>query len=211
MPEKLKMAHTHSNHLEHDVTRGFGLFETFLAKKRAKIANDLIPDELRKGTILDIGCGSFPYFLSSTRFSKKFGIDSIIHKKDFVQKNIFLKTVDIENEDLPFKSEEFDVVVMLAVFEHVRGEKLNSLIKEVRRVLKNDGLFIMTTPASWSASVLWFLSRIGLVSKIEIDDHKNFNPPGRIRKILENAGFASNKIKNGYFEFYLNTYFVAEK
>lgn len=205
------MAHTHSNHLEHDVTRGFGLFETFLAKKRAKIANSLIPDDLRKGAILDIGCGSFPYFLLSTRFNTKFGIDSIIHKKDFVRKNVHLKTVDIENENLPFKSEEFDVVVMLAVFEHVRDEKLNTLLKDVKRVLKNDGLFIMTTPASWSASILWFLSRIGLVSKIEIDDHKNFNSPGRIREILENAGFVSSKIRSGYFEFFLNTYFVAKK
>lgn len=205
------MAHIHSNHLEHDVTRGFGLFEKYLAKKRAKIANSLIPDVLRSGSILDIGCGSFPYFLSSTKFNNKFGIDSIIHKKDFVEKNINLRTVDIENEKLPFKSEEFNVVVMLAVFEHVRDERLNFLLKEVKRVLKNDGLFIMTTPASWSASVLWALSRIGLVSKIEIDDHKNFNPPSRIRKILEDAGFAPNRIRNGYFEFYLNTYFVAKK
>lgn len=205
------MAHVHSNHLEHDVTRGFGLFEKFLAKKRANIANSLIPEKLRKGAILDIGCGSFPYFLSSTQFNKKFGIDSIIHKKDFIKKNIILKTVDIENEKLPFRSGEFDAVVMLAVFEHVRDEKLDGLIKEVKRVLKNGGLFIMTTPASWSASVLWALSRLGLVSKIEIDDHKNFNPPNKIMKILENAGFASKNIRNGYFEFYLNTYFVAEK
>ena len=205
------MSHTHSNHLEHDVTRGFGLFEKYLAKKRAKIANGLIPDKFRNGSILDIGCGSFPYFLSSTKFNRKFGIDSIIHKKDFVEKNINLKIVDIENEKLPFESEEFNVVVMLAVFEHVRDERLNFLIKEVKRVLKNDGLFIMTTPASWSASILWALSRIGLVSKIEIDDHKNFNPPSRIRKILEGAGFAPKRIRNGYFEFYLNTYFVARK
>lgn len=205
------MAHIHSNHLEHDVTRGFGLFEKLLAKERAKVANSLIPNEFRKGAILDIGCGSFPYFLSSTQFSKKFGIDSVIHKKDFLENKINLKTVDIENEKLPFKTGEFDVVVMLAVFEHVRDEKLNFLLKDVKRVLKNNGLFIMTTPASWSAPVLWALSRIGLVSKIEIDDHKNFNSPNRIREILKNSGFSPNKMRNGYFEFYLNTYFVAEK
>ncbi len=205
------MAHIHSNHLEHDVTRGFGLFEKLLAKERAKVANSLIPNEFRKGAILDIGCGSFPYFLSSTQFNKKFGIDSIIHKKDFIEKNIVLKTIDVENEKLPFNSDEFDVVVMLAVFEHVRDERLNLLLKDIKRVLKKRGLFIMTTPASWSAPVLWALSRISLVSKIEIDDHKNFNSPNKIREILENSGFAPNKIRNGYFEFYLNTYFVAEK
>jgi hypothetical protein len=47
-------------------TRGRGLLEPWLAKMRAQRANRLIPAELRAGRILDIGCGSFPYFLSHT-------------------------------------------------------------------------------------------------------------------------------------------------
>ncbi|OIP58189.1 MAG: hypothetical protein COX79_04825 [Candidatus Levybacteria bacterium CG_4_10_14_0_2_um_filter_36_16] len=206
----MTIGHAHSNHLKHDPTRGFGVFESYLAKKRASIAESKIPIDARKGRVLDIGCGAFPFFLVNTNFNEKYGVDSIVHKKDF-GKSIVLKSLDIEKEKLPFKNNYFDTVVMLAVFEHVRDEKLNTLLKEVRRVLKNEGLFIMTTPASWSVSVLWALSRIGLVSKIEIDDHKNFNPPSKIRKILEDAGFEPHKIKSGYFEFYLNTYFVAKK
>jgi len=58
-------------------TRGKGLLEPFLARMRAKTANGLIPDELRSGRILDIGCGSYPYFLSHTAFEEKHALDQL--------------------------------------------------------------------------------------------------------------------------------------
>ena len=52
------------------VTRGTGLIEPWLSDHRARKANELIPRHLRDGRILDIGCGSYPYF-SHTRISIK--------------------------------------------------------------------------------------------------------------------------------------------
>lgn len=60
---------------ESDFTRGKGLLESVLAGMRARKANQLIPDELRTGRILDIGCGAYPYFLSHTFFHEKAAID----------------------------------------------------------------------------------------------------------------------------------------
>lgn len=57
------------------ITRGYGLLERFLAKKRAQKANELIPQLYRKGRILDIGSGAYPFFLLTTSFSEKFGVD----------------------------------------------------------------------------------------------------------------------------------------
>jgi hypothetical protein len=59
------------------VTRGRGLLEPFLARQRSKIANRLIGAQHRTGRILDIGCGSHPYFLSHTSFKEKFAIDQL--------------------------------------------------------------------------------------------------------------------------------------
>src|SRR5690606_9300954 len=59
------------------VTRGKGRLEAFLARHRAQMANRLIPDELRSGTIVDIGCGSYPYFLSTTDFAHRYGLDRV--------------------------------------------------------------------------------------------------------------------------------------
>lgn len=56
-------------------TRGFGIFERFLARKRAECADRLIPTSYRAGLLLDIACGVPPLFLLQTTFAKKFGID----------------------------------------------------------------------------------------------------------------------------------------
>ncbi|MDP2947815.1 MAG: hypothetical protein Q8N88_06895, partial [Nanoarchaeota archaeon] len=56
-------------------TRGTGLLEKYLAKKRAHMANKLIPESLRRGRILDVGCGETPFFLLNTKFNEKYGID----------------------------------------------------------------------------------------------------------------------------------------
>jgi len=60
------------------VTRGNGRLEGFLARHRARMANRLIPDELRGGTIVDIGCGSYPYFLSTVDFARRIGLDRFV-------------------------------------------------------------------------------------------------------------------------------------
>src|SRR5690606_34728965 len=60
------------------VTRGKGRLEAFLARHRAQMANRLIPDELRGGTIVDIGCGSYPYFLSTVDFARRVGLDRFV-------------------------------------------------------------------------------------------------------------------------------------
>ncbi|HBE45379.1 MAG TPA: hypothetical protein DDW17_08060 [Deltaproteobacteria bacterium] len=42
------------------------------------MANSFISPYLRQGRILDIGCGSFPYFLKNTEFAEKYGIDKTV-------------------------------------------------------------------------------------------------------------------------------------
>ena len=58
-------------------TRGKGLLEPLLARLRTHKANQLIPKESREGRILDIGCGSYPYFLAHTAFKEKFAVDQL--------------------------------------------------------------------------------------------------------------------------------------
>jgi len=206
----MTIGHAHSNHLKHDPTRGFGVFESYLAKKRASIAESKIPIDARKGRVLDIGCGAFPFFLVNTNFNEKYGVDSIVHKKDF-GKSIVLKSLDIEKEKLPFKNNYFDTVVMLAVFEHIDPNRLKFVLDEAYRVLTKNGVFIITTPSPWSDNILWFLSRVGLVSKVEIDDHKHALTSSTIKTILSQAGFEKRKINNGYFEAFFNMWFIVKK
>jgi ubiquinone/menaquinone biosynthesis C-methylase UbiE len=192
-------------------TRGKGLLEGFLAKKRASKANSLIRDSYRKGRILDIGCGSYPYFLESTNFKEKYGIDPSLNILKFKNKNIFLKKIDITKQKLSFTDNYFDVVTMLAVFEHIDGEKLDSALREIKRVLKKDGIFIITTPAPWADGVLHLMSKLNLISEDEIHEHKHNHRNSKIVDILKKSGFKKEKIKSGYFEIYMNMWFTSIK
>ncbi|MFH1317219.1 MAG: class I SAM-dependent methyltransferase [Candidatus Woesearchaeota archaeon] len=189
-------------------TRGFGLLENFLSKKRAEISNKLIPKRHREGKILDIGCGSYPYFLLHTRFKEKIGIDSAAKKVD----NIKIIGQNIDNGfKIPFHEKHFDVVTMLAVFEHIEPDIIVNVLKEIKRILKENGRFILTTPCPWTDLLLRVMARLGLISKEEIEEHKGSYNHKKIRKYLILAGFEKDKIRLGYFELFLNNWAYADK
>jgi SAM-dependent methyltransferase len=191
-------------------TRGYGLLEPFLAKQRARIANQLIPNELRQGRILDIGCGSYPYFLSHTYFKEEFAIDQLIKPKSVSKINWFSLNLNDEPH-LPFEDEYFSAITMLAVVEHLSPTSLVLLLKDVHRSLKPDGKLIITTPAAWSDGLLRILAQIQLVSKEEIDEHVFVYTLPLLGWYFGRAGFELRKVRFGYFEFHLNLWAVATR
>ncbi|UCH96101.1 MAG: class I SAM-dependent methyltransferase [Candidatus Aminicenantes bacterium] len=194
------------------VTRGFGLLENILARKRSRMANALIPGSLRKGRLLDIGCGVYPYFLLNTIFNERYGIDQspgITRSREVSSagNSLDLRQWDFGREaDLPFGDDFFDVVTMLAVFEHIDRTHIGRLVSEIHRVLKKGGLFIITTPAPWTDRLLRLLARLKLVSPVEIRDHKDTYSHKKIIRILEGSGFKKENITLGYFEMLMNTW-----
>jgi SAM-dependent methyltransferase len=192
------------------LTRGFGLLDNALARKRCRTANALIPDSLRDGRLLDIGCGSYPFFLVNTPFKEKYGIDQWSGSTGSPEPllpagSLHLQCWDFgEKAALPFESDFFDVVTMLAVFEHIEALYIRPLTAEIHRVLKPNGLLVITTPAGWTRPLLWLLSRLKLVSAVEIDDHKELYSKKKITGILQEAGFKKENIALDYFEIFMN-------
>jgi SAM-dependent methyltransferase len=196
-------------------TRGFGLLEGFLAKKRAQKANSLIPQSYRCGRILDIGAGAYPVFLLSTAFSEKFGIDktfSAMWQTELKDHSLALMHHDIEIEvSLPFQDEYFDVVTMLAVLEHMSHQNLPRISQELNRILKHGGLLIITTPAEWTGFILNGMAFLRLISNQEIRDHKGLHTEDSIIKTLQQGGFAPENVQFGYFEFFMNMWVAVTK
>ena len=194
-------------------TRGKGLLEPFLAHQRAQKANQLIPSNLRLGRILDIGCGTYPYFLAQTAFAKKFAIDQLPmpsqvasdYKIDGFSLNLN------KNPVLPFDKDFFNVITLLAVVEHLNPDSMAMIFREIYRVLRPGGMVIMTTPASWSDGLLHQMARMQLVSAEEIDEHAYAYTLPLIGWYFGQAGFEMKKTRFGYFEFMLNLWAVAEK
>ncbi len=100
---------------------------------------------------------------------------------------------------------------MLAVFEHIDDDKLISVLKEIQRVLKKGGLFIITTPAPWSDKLLHQMAKFGLISSEEIHEHKTHHSKLKIENLLIRTGFKMKNVKSGYFEIYMNMWFTVNK
>ncbi len=194
-------------------TRGKGLLEPTLAHLRTQRANRLIPADLRAGRILDIGCGSFPYFLAHTSFQEKFAVDQLpMEKETAVQNQIEFFSLNLnEAPHLPFEDNFFSVVTLLAVVEHLNPASMALLFQESHRVLKPGGTVILTTPAAWSDGLLKFMAQINLVSAEEIHEHAFAYTLPLIGWHFGQAGFEMTKVKFGYFEFMLNMWATARK
>jgi SAM-dependent methyltransferase len=185
------------------VTRGWGLLERWLARMRARRADLLIGPDSRHGHILDIGCGHSPFFLLQTDFDGKVGVEKS-HPPYPVDSISFVVT-DVERPGhLPFRESTFEVVTMLAVFEHLSPDRIVDLLNEIHRVLKIGGSFVMTTPPPWTDRLLGLMSRIHLVSRTEIDEHQQTYTRQQIAALFENSSFSNQAVSLGYFEAGLN-------
>lgn len=197
------------------LTRGTGLCEGILAKLRFNMADNLIKSNQRNGRILDIGCSSRPHFLIQTNFAHKYGIDKLINEECINQlhkTDIHLINLDIEtSKKLPFEDAFFEVITMLAIFEHIQPDKLNTLLNEINRILKPGGCLIITTPAFWTENLQKILSRLGLISKEELNEHKDIYSHAKMTPYLVSSGFKKSGIRCGFFELFMNSWTFAEK
>ena len=203
----------HRSFRKSEVTRGYGLLERFLALQRARCAQRLIKNSANRsayGRVLDIGCGAYPIYLLTSKFMERYGIDKVSWTHRRISKRFTLMNHDIgSGGPLFFEDNFFDAVTMLAVFEHLEISCLDMLFSEIKRILTPGGMFVITTPAVWAEGILRIMAWTGLVSSQEINDHKISLRSPEIREVLKKAGLRN--IQSGYFECYLNRWFVAEK
>jgi ubiquinone/menaquinone biosynthesis C-methylase UbiE len=185
-----------------------------LAKQRYKIAHRQIKSVPGNGRILDIGCGGYPLFLISVDFTEKYGLDKNISsstKEKIREKGVTLINHNIEDVKLPFEDDYFDVVTMLAVFEHIEPKHLVRIHTDIYRILKPGGMYIMTTPAFWTAGLLKFLAKLRVISDVPIKEHKGSYKYSAVSSVLQEARFRRDKIRYGYFELFMNMWVTAAK
>ncbi len=194
-----------------NITPGHGLLEKFLSKKRSATANMLIEQiHTNHGRILDIGCGVIPLFLMSGDFKEKFGVDQAVNTS-FQTQNLTLIKFDVENEPiLPFGDNNFDIVTMLAVFEHIEQRRLPQILCEIRRVLKPGGTLILTTPCPWTNKLLRCMAFFHIVSQEGMNEHQGAYNHADLAEYLSQGGFDRKKMRFGYFELFLNSWISAQ-
>jgi len=96
-----------------------------------------------EGTLLDFGCGTKPYEpLLKSHFKKWFGID--LKDRTTGKESQNRADASWDGITLPLENNSFDVILATQVFEHV--ENIENTLKELARVLRPGGHFLITVP-----------------------------------------------------------------
>jgi 2-polyprenyl-3-methyl-5-hydroxy-6-metoxy-1,4-benzoquinol methylase len=106
-----------------------------------------LPKDMHKKKLLDVGCGpgTIASEIKQRLGAEVFGLDcDPIFLEDIKKKGIPAYACDLESDDFPFSDSSFDFVLCVEVIEHLA--KPEKCLKEIARILKHDGLLLLTTP-----------------------------------------------------------------
>ena len=105
-------------------------------------------DLVRGKIVLDIASGSgYGTKLLAETARKVYGVDVNERSVNYARKNYNAKNIEYKvgnGEAIPLEDNSVDVVVTFETIEHI--ENYQQFMREVRRVLKDDGLAIVSTP-----------------------------------------------------------------
>ena len=148
---------------------------------------DQIENYLKGGKLLDVGC-AYGFFLELAKKNgwQVQGTEISEAAYMYAKNKLKLPVLNKALEEAEFKNESYDVVTLFDVIEHLPSP--NAAIKEIRRILKPNGLLVITTPdiGSLSAKLLgrnweeikrvrehiYFFSRSTLKSMLELNNFK---------------------------------------
>lgn len=110
---------------------------------------------------------------------------------------------DIENEQLPFEDNTFDLIIFNEVFEHMRIDPISTL-RGMNRVLKSGGILMLSTPNLYSVQNLvrimlgrGFDNPFDEFNKLHVIGHMGHvreYSVKQVRLFLENTGFKPFKV-----------------
>ncbi|MDX2168160.1 MAG: methyltransferase domain-containing protein [Deltaproteobacteria bacterium] len=169
---------------------------------------DLLPETARDGALLELG--SSPYFLSvclrrlcrgpiahGNYFgtSERHTVDRLVHRRSGEVLELASDLFNIETDDFPYPDASFDVVIFSELIEHLSTNPVRTL-SEIHRVLKPQGVVIVTTPNAISLHRLETFLSAGsqMVDRYSPlfgsgARHNREYHPAELRALLESCGF----------------------
>ncbi|OGI18783.1 MAG: hypothetical protein A3B68_06010 [Candidatus Melainabacteria bacterium RIFCSPHIGHO2_02_FULL_34_12] len=95
------------------------------------------------GNLLDVGCGSSPF----ENYFKKYADKYLKHEHPDAAKSYIKYDYLSELPSISAPDNSIDTIISFSVLEHVSEPFLT--IKEFKRILKKDGIFIISVPQYW--------------------------------------------------------------
>ncbi len=145
-----------------------------------------------KGMVLDVGCGlgygsEMLYRIRDSIVAFDISDTTLLYAKRNYPGPMYIRA---DAQAFPFKEMSFDAVVALEIIEHV--DSGTYLLQEIFRVLKKDGVLILSTP-----NVAHLINRLErtlfkknlLAKKSKNPYHKHEYTPEELARLLESIGF----------------------
>lgn len=140
--------------LEEKILPGYSNWHDVLAfyydwNRRAEALMRVLGGVPSGSRILD--AGSAPGFMSLALRALGYWVASVDvnpepYRSMLEKTGIVVVRADLEKDVLPFPDECMEAVVFTEVLEHLHPAKINFFVSELNRVLKRDGLLLLTTP-----------------------------------------------------------------
>jgi SAM-dependent methyltransferase len=155
----------------------------FVARRKLlKWVVDGVASRFERPRILDVGCGTGINSTLLAEYGETVSCDVSPEAMEYCKKRGVDKLALSRVETLSFVSDSFDVVVALDVLEHIEDDLAG--MAELRRVMRDDGLLIITVPAY---GFLWS-------EHDEALQHKRRYAAYELRNKLTRAGFEVQRI-----------------
>ncbi|MBI4244993.1 MAG: class I SAM-dependent methyltransferase [Planctomycetes bacterium] len=163
--------------------------------------------ELEGLKLLDVGCGNGNFLDFLGKSSCKFTLTGIDRLVIPINRTFGKNTIKFVNDDfmsMDFVSDKFDVIVSLAVIEHV--DDAHAFIKKIRDALTKDGLAIISTINN--ESLIYKLARLarfcgvyGPLERLYFHHHYHHFTNNSFKLLMEKNGFKLVKLKNHNYPF----------
>jgi len=161
--------------------------------------------ESKNEIICDVGCGSGNLiFAFCEKCKKTVGIDNSYDAIKFtndIKKKLKLRNIELYHtsvDKIPLPTESVDKIFFLDVAEHLTKDLLSKTLIEFRRILKKNGLLIITVP---NHNSLWpivelFSDMFQIVAKMHREQHISIFNFKNLKRILLNNNFKVIKISS---------------
>ena len=177
--------------------------DRLLQRFRERVALPHIPEGSR---VLDVGCADGHLFRSAgTRIRDGVGIDPDVPDGRRPSEPRYRVVRGAFPDDLEDPG-PFDVITMLAVFEHFSETDRPRVIDACRRLLRTGGRVVITVPAPAVDRIVDVLRTLHLSHGIDIEAHHGYRPEDTPRHF---AGFRA--LVHESFELGLNHLYVLER
>jgi 2-polyprenyl-3-methyl-5-hydroxy-6-metoxy-1,4-benzoquinol methylase len=153
--------------------------------------------------VLDVGAGSGELFSHLSQCREYVGVDPTVQTEQILGPNA--KLLPGAFPDTLTTRGQFDVVCVLAVFEHVPVAEKDAFAHACARSLVPSGLLLVTVPSRFVDYVLIVLRSVRLLDGMSLEEHHGFDH--RLTPAIF-GGASFSLIEHRRFELGLNHLFV---